>query len=328
MPSLPFPIIGALVLTFLFARLWISRGRLSLLAILLLICAVQSVIIALAQHYAVPGMRFVQPVFAAIIPPFAWFTYQVSFVRPTRIGDAIHALVPACAFAALVTGPHFLDVFIPAVFVGYGAAILLHCLRGPDAQPRTTLGSADMPARIWIVIGAVLIGSAFSDVLIVVARASGFDHWQPWIISLFSIGNMIIIGLFSLSGHLETEDDQTPPSDATQNAEPDAHVWEAVQSFMADKEPFLDPDLTLAKLSRKLGIPAKTVSTAINRATGENVSRYVNNARIETAQSMLLKGENVTSAMLACGFNTKSNFNREFLRVTGSSPSAWLSDHA
>jgi AraC-like DNA-binding protein len=31
----------------------------------------------------------------------------------------------------------------------------------------------------------------------------------------------------------------------------------------------------------------------------------------------------VTTAMLDSGFNTKSNFNREFLRVTGASPSKW-----
>jgi AraC-like DNA-binding protein len=28
--------------------------------------------------------------------------------------------------------------------------------------------------------------------------------------------------------------------------------------------------------------------------------------------------------MLESGFNTKSNFNREFLRVVGKSPSEWL----
>ena len=64
----------------------------------------------------------------------------------------------------------------------------------------------------------------------------------------------------------------------------------------------------------------------INQKTGENVSRYVNAARIEAAKAKLLGGENVTQAMLASGFNTKSNFNREFLRVTGLSPSKWLAE--
>ncbi|MDO7630564.1 MAG: helix-turn-helix domain-containing protein, partial [Loktanella sp.] len=58
--------------------------------------------------------------------------------------------------------------------------------------------------------------------------------------------------------------------------------------------------------------------------TGENVSRYINAARINEAKAVLSSGENVTSAMLSSGFNTKSNFNREFLRVAGVSPSEWL----
>ena len=82
----------------------------------------------------------------------------------------------------------------------------------------------------------------------------------------------------------------------------------------------------MARLSRKLGIPAKTLSIAINRETGENVSRYVNDARIAAAQAALIAGENVTTAMLSSGFNTKSNFNREFLRITGDSPSKWRGD--
>ena len=34
----------------------------------------------------------------------------------------------------------------------------------------------------------------------------------------------------------------------------------------------------------------------------------------------MLEGETVTNAMLLSGFNTKSNFNREFLRVVGEAP--------
>jgi len=73
-----------------------------------------------------------------------------------------------------------------------------------------------------------------------------------------------------------------------------------------------------------LGVPVKQLSEAINKVTGENVSRYINAARINEAKAVLSSGENVTSAMLSPGFNTKSNFNREFLRVAGVSPSEWL----
>jgi AraC-like DNA-binding protein len=44
------------------------------------------------------------------------------------------------------------------------------------------------------------------------------------------------------------------------------------------------------------------------------------------AKSKLRAGESVTEAMFASGFSTKSNFNREFLRVTGASPSKWLAE--
>lgn len=323
MPSLPVPIFGAVVLLFLFARLWVARGRLSLLGGLLLICAVQSAIIALAQHYSVPGLRLVQPVTATLIPPFAWIAFQTTAVRSLEKADALHLLIPASAIAALLTGPQFLDILIPTAFFAYGLAILVKSLKGSDTQPRAYLGNGEMPSRIWLAIGAVLMASAFSDVLIVSAIGVGLKEWKPWIVSLFSTGNLIVIGLFSLSGYLET--DESGQDDTPQRVEQaDTATWEAVQNYMAEKRPYLDPDLTLAKLSRRLGIPAKTISKAINQATGENVSRFVNTARIEAAQAKLLEGENVTAAMLASGFNTKSNFNREFLRVTGTSPSKWL----
>lgn len=95
---------------------------------------------------------------------------------------------------------------------------------------------------------------------------------------------------------------------------------------MAAQRPYLNPDLTLSQLSRKSFVPVKQLSSAINRVMGENVSRYINAARIKSAQNALQSGENVTQAMLSSGFNTKSNFNREFLPVTGRSPSDWVAD--
>jgi len=72
-----------------------------------------------------------------------------------------------------------------------------------------------------------------------------------------------------------------------------------------------------------LNLPVKTLSTAINRGSGENVSRYINARRIKAACAALERGESVTDTMLSAGFNTKSNFNREFLRITGKTPKAY-----
>ncbi len=326
MPTLPIPIFSALVLLFLFLRLWCVQRRISALGILVAMCAVQALIIALAQHYSVPGARTLQPITATLIPPMAWLAFLTTSVRPVRQTDVLHAMIPVAAIAALLTAPPFLDVLIPGAFLFYGLAVLIQSLKGPDAQPRIYLESGDLPSRIWLLIGAALVASAFSDVLIVTAQAAGAGHLQPWIVSLYSVGNLLVIGACCLSGHLQADSGEADNDVKHESQQPDGKVWDQVERYMADHRPYLDPDLTLSRLARKTGIPAKTLSTTINRATRGNVSRFVNNARIEAAKQALLAGETVTSAMLTSGFNTKSNFNREFLRVTATSPSKWLAE--
>lgn len=304
MPTLPIPVFVALALAFGFLRLWADQGRLSALGLLLALCAVQSLIIALAQHFMVPGMRLVQPVSAAFIPPGAWFAYLVTAVRPANRADLLHLLVPVAALAALLVAPAFLDVLLPAAFVGYGIAILTQALQGSDAQPNASLAHGNLPSRIWLVIGAALIVSALSDVLIVLAQVMGHSNARGWIITVFSVGNLLLIGLFALSPTLRSDvpEASDPPPDA---AQPDAELWTRVLELMAQEKPYLDPNLTLAQLARKLRVPAKALSVTINRATGDNVSRFVNAARIRHAQDRLVRGESVTEAMFASGFNTK-----------------------
>ncbi|MEO1249191.1 MAG: AraC family transcriptional regulator [Pseudomonadota bacterium] len=328
MPTFPIPIFSALVLLFLFLRLWLVQRRISALAILVAICAAQALIIALAQHYSVTGARTLQPITATLIPPVAWLAFLSTAVRTVRAADLLHALVPIAAIAALLTAPPFLDVLIPGAFLFYGLAILIQSLKGPDAQPRMHLESGDLPSRIWLVIGAALVASAFSDVLIVAAQAAGAGHLQPWIVSLYSVGNLLLIGVCCLSDHLRADSEGEEGEAKQDTGQLNGQVWEHVERYMAEHRPYLDPDLTLSKLARKTGIPAKTLSTTINRATQGNVSRFVNDARIEAAKQALLAGETVTSAMLTSGFNTKSNFNREFLRVTETSPSKWLAEQS
>ena len=91
---------------------------------------------------------------------------------------------------------------------------------------------------------------------------------------------------------------------------------------MRERHLFRDPDLTLSRIARRAGIPARQISGAVNRLERRNVSQLVNGYRIEAAKRLLAQTDMpVTAVMFEAGFQTKSNFNREFLRVTGSSPS-------
>ena len=324
MPTLPIPMISALVLGFLLVRLVLVERRAGPLAWLLALCAAQGVIISLAQHYRVAGFALVQPITATMIPPMAWLAFQTTAVRGFRAADALHLAGPAGAALALAIRPELLNLLIPGLFLGYGAAILWVGRQGGDATPRLRLETGDLPGRVWQVIGAALIASGLSDVLIVAAVIAGAGFLQPWIISIFSSAMLLVVGGLSLSGALAApqSDDSDPPEPAV--SEHDIRIVQRLDELMAAKAPYLDPDLTLAQLARKLVVPAKQLSGAINRVTGGNVSRYVNGARIRRAQDLMLQGRSVTEAMLESGFNTKSNFNREFLRVAGRSPSDWL----
>lgn len=325
MPSLPIPLFVALTLGFLLVRSLRRGGMSRWLAALLLALAGQSVIVALVQHYGLMALRPVQPVTAAIIPPLAWLAFQRNAMRGrVRSADAAHLLGPGFIIFCVCFSPQVIDIALIMLFAGYGAALLIS-LHGQPELPLTRLAAGHSPALIWRVIALALIASAFSDLLIVAALSFGQAWLQPWILGAFSSAALLVIGLLSLSPDLdaepEPEDSQPLPDPETDRQ--DADMIARLETLLTQQRVYLDPDLTLARLARRIGVPAKQLSAAVNRRTGDNVSRYINGFRIDHACAELASGANVTAAMLASGFNTKSNFNREFLRVTGHTPSDW-----
>jgi AraC-like DNA-binding protein len=102
----------------------------------------------------------------------------------------------------------------------------------------------------------------------------------------------------------------------------------ALEAALQGRNLYRNPELSLDRLARKLVIPARRISGAVNRVRGMNVSQYVNEHRVRDACRRLAETDDpVTQIMFEAGFQTKSNFNREFLRVTGKSPSAWRAEN-
>jgi AraC-like DNA-binding protein len=167
----------------------------------------------------------------------------------------------------------------------------------------------------------VLILSALSDVVIPVLAAAGLRDGVIWLVTGFSTASLVALGLLGLAPDLEGV---AEPEAAQPATEGDAALVAALEQMLEARRLALDPDLTLARIARRMGVPAKALSAAVNRVRGENISRVVNRWRIAHAAGMLQDGASVTEAMLGSGFNTKSNFNREFLRVMGQAPTAWM----
>jgi AraC-like DNA-binding protein len=329
MPVLPIPMIIALLLFgFLVHRLVTRETHVTLLA-LIAACAVQSAIIALVQYYGITAIRPLQPVLATLIPPIAWFAFaQASDGEERSRGLVWHAVAPVAAVLCLFTNPMLLDGLIPVSFVGYGAAMLLRLGRGEDSLLHSRLESGAMPLLAWRIIAVSLIASAGCDLLIAYNLSWGEKGVLLWIPSLVSSLSLLSLGALSLSHALESPRDHAAGDTGVSRTDIERHqaIIAKLDDYVRAQKPFLDPDLTLARLARRLVMPAKQLSAAINRTKGENVSRYINRQRIDEACRRLSDGQSVTSAMLDSGFNTKSNFNREFLRVKGASPSGWLLD--
>lgn len=86
-----------------------------------------------------------------------------------------------------------------------------------------------------------------------------------------------------------------------------------------------DPNLTLARLSTRLGVATNDISQALNCRRG-GFHEWLARARVNDVQQVLAAAPdeaNLLEAAYAAGFNSKSTFYEAFRRVTGQAPSAW-----
>jgi AraC-like DNA-binding protein len=324
MPAFPVPVFAAAILMWFLIRAIVRREGPGVFLALLALCAGQALITALSLHYGQVWAGLLRPVTAAAIPALAWVAFITTAVRRAEARDLVHLIGPAfVGFCRLFT-PVALDLVIPALFLSYGVAILLVLRTGTDGLPRLPLGAGERPIQLWRIVAFALIGSAISDGAIVAAQIAGRGDWVPWIISVASSLSLALVGGLGLAPSLQpTEVDEAAVTTDDSDLAEDEALMARLDEMLRGQQLYLDPDLTLNRLSRRLRVPTKRLSVAINRQTGGNVSRLINCFRIEAACMRLARGDSVTEAMLGSGFNTKSNFNREFLRVIGQSPTAW-----
>ena len=83
--------------------------------------------------------------------------------------------------------------------------------------------------------------------------------------------------------------------------------------------------ITLQQAARKLAVPTRHLSNAVNYVYGGSFSQYLNDLRIEEVKLLFAQRPHdaITDIMFDAGFATKSNFNKEFIRVLGMSPSQY-----
>lgn len=94
-----------------------------------------------------------------------------------------------------------------------------------------------------------------------------------------------------------------------------------VQQIMKTEKLYLDPELSLSKLSQRIGISSKILSQSINQASSYNYSKYVAHLRIEEAKRLLSSPDyqhyKIAAIAYESGFNSLSSFNAAFKELSG-----------
>ncbi len=97
--------------------------------------------------------------------------------------------------------------------------------------------------------------------------------------------------------------------------------------MMEEEKPFLNPNLTLYDLSKRLEISPHNLSEIINTNLKQNYYDFINSYRVEEFKSNLVKEDmkNFTILVVAfeSGFKSKSAFNTVFKKFTGMTPTEY-----
>lgn len=288
----------------------------------LILYALQGVVVGLHFGYGVRQLAPIQPITASVMPPLAFLAFrgltEAKVPRPWA-----HLWAPASVAFSVLFLQVLVDPLLFVIFLIYGFA-LWRLTRGgsEDVMAEASLQRMRPALRAARLTAILMFFFASSDVAVAIyAYAAGAES-VPFAVAIMNIVALAATGIY----YLFPEPAHAPASrDAPSlpNAEDEAVVARA-RAALEEGALYRDENLSLARIARKAGIPARDLSTAINRATGLNVSQFVNNRRVEEACRLLDETrKSATAIMLDVGFSTKSNFNREFRRVAGMSPRQW-----
>jgi AraC-like DNA-binding protein len=334
MPSLPLPFVVAMLLTILLIRLARrkDRGRADYALVAFIgTCAAQALVSGLRWSYDWPYAHNVQPMLAAALPPVAWIGF--SSLHHSS-GSALRAAWPHFLPVAVVGLLTFalrqaLDVALMTLFIGYGLALIWSVRRRSDRLEAARLGEEDTARRALLIAGFLLIISGLIDIGVAFNLSTDAGVPAETLVAIANLVMLVIVGYAAA-----TADGSRPTTEAAEDSgapvvvglgradASDHQIIAAIDALMRERQLYRDHNLTLERLARRAGVPARQISNAVNRVHGRNVSQIVNEYRVAEAKRRLAETEEpITTVMLESGFQTKSNFNREFLRVTGMRPS-------
>jgi len=254
--------------------------------------------------------------------------------------------------------------------IGIGIDILylywaLQLYRQYQAWIRNQFSEIDTISFRWFrnFMIAMAVTSLFGLVMTLISLAFNLNFWQDWWDELAGVA---LIYYVSIEGYAQvqvarrltfrnetvpvqapdpvlvaadTMPISTPTSEAPDAAEdrtapllpPDLSERLAnLLNYMSTEKPYLDPDLSLADLARRLHTNPVLLSQVINTGTGKNFNDFINEYRVDEFKRQVHDPATTHLSFLGlalnCGFNSKATFNRAFRKFTGNSPGEFLNE--
>lgn len=310
-----------------------NRLARSLFTIVFALIATSTFLIGLRFGYGIEHLIVIQRIIPLFVGPFIYLGF-VALTQPvTKTHSALVKHVGLAGVAALLPQiipqirPGF-DFVIGASYLFYCIALLLLWRRGGDDLAYAPLDLA-RSLRQWMLGSALMLAImlVFDTIIAISFAMRRFDDAIQLISygSVVSIISLILVIFVFVKSPLRRVDVK-PVAAPLKSIH--AKLEDAARSLLMQSQLYLDTDLTLVRLAKRLHVPARALSEAINQTQKMNVSQYVNGFRLQHATNLLENSDlNVTQVMQQSGFLTRSNFYREFERVYAISPIEYRARH-
>lgn len=357
MLSIPLPFLTSFLLFFILLKVVFSHGdKIGLLPLITIgSYGLQSALLGVVWGYEITFSLPILAGFAVMIPPLT-YAALTSMVTTTTNKRLAWLLLPALALAAFVLCipllnwrvlDDLLDFIVLGVYLSYGGMMIQIAMslqtEWMDQLPFQRLISAN---RTFVIAGVAMITSGVVDMIIFYDLVINGGNISSQVVGLSNMMLLLALGIsvLRMSGaapRVEKPFNNGPRHIGNDKIVGDAHIAEdgmtraqmlaqqteqltLLDAFMLQHRIYRDENLSLDRLARRTLIPSRQISHVINNLRALNVPQYVNTFRVIEACERLKKTDApITEIIYDVGFTTKSNFNREFQRVVGVSPSVW-----
>jgi AraC-like DNA-binding protein len=290
------------------------------------VAAFGSLVVGLRFGYGFEQLRPIQRAVPLFFGPLLYLGFASQTTSGERVGRlAVLHLGVAFAIAML---PAFLpgaapgfDWLIGLSYAAYAAMLLLIWRKGPNAMMRARLEIAGQLARWAGLAGGFLLVILVFDTSIALNFARNEGDQAVAMISYGAIVTAALLLGVIFSAAKRSERQRVATAVPRPHDHDTAQIIAAAQDILAREALYRDTGLTADRLAKRLHVPTRALSEAINQQAGMNVSQYVNGFRLRRATELLARTDRaLTDVMAQSGFLTRSNFYREFRRAHGQTP--------